>query len=113
MFGYKSKSTKLKDKLKAAEKKQNEKILAKAQKIIDDKEKKDKVDAEEPFLNLKGLIQQADGKIKIELDWDDNFVKKLKEVGYTGPDENSIIQKYLLELTSGIADDMGGESDYE
>jgi len=119
-FGYKSKKTKLKeqaavDAAEAAKIKQlkDDKILLEAKQIIEDKKIAEEKAKAEPFLNLKGLVQQSDGKIKIDLDWDDAFIKKLKESGYTGPDENAIIQKYLLELTSEIADDMGGDSEYE
>ena len=55
-----------------------------------------------------------DGQIKIELDWDDNFIKHLRSNGYTGPDDDAIIQKYIIELTKQIAGDMKGKSnDYE
>lgn len=119
-FGYKSKKTKLKeqaamDAAEAAKIKQlqDDKILLEAKQIIEDKKVADEKLKEEPFLNLKGLVQQPDGQIKIDLDWDDAFIQKLKECGYTGADENVIIQKYLLELTSSISEDMSGDSDYE
>lgn len=121
MFGYKSKKVKaaelkakrISDEIDKLAKEESNKILAEAEKIIEDKRIADEKLKEEPFLNLKGLVQQSDGKVKIELDWDDDFIQKLKQSGYTGADDNAIIQKYLLELTSLISEDMSGDSDYE
>jgi hypothetical protein len=110
MFGYKSKKEKLDIKLQEEER---ERILEEAKRIIDDKKEAEEKLKEEPFLNLKGLVQQEDGKIKIELDWDDDFILKLRQSGYTGVDDNAIIQKYLLELTASVATDLSSGSDYE
>ena len=110
MLWFTNKKTK-----KAQEEKQREyeELIKKAHKIVDEKALEDEIARKEPFLDLKGLVQEEDGKIKIELDWDDNFIKKLKESGYTGASDDILIQKYLLELTKSISDDMSGDSDYE
>lgn len=77
------------------------------------KKKTKKKDSCSPKVELKGIIAEPDGKIRVELDWDDEFIEHLRSNGYTGPDDNAIIQKYLLELTRTISDDLGGLNDYE
>lgn len=67
----------------------------------------------EPYVELTGIVESPNGEIKIALDWNDSFIKHLKSNGFTGADDDVIIQKYLLELTSMISDDMKGDSDYE
>lgn len=103
MFGFKSKKQKNTD----------AKLLTDAKKIVDDAKEKERLAKIEPSVILKGLIQQPDGTIKIELDWDDEFITHLKKNGYTGADDNAIIQKYILELTDLIANDLSDGTEYE
>lgn len=70
----------------------------------------------EPYVNIVAIYEDREGsdsRIRIELDWNSQFIKKLKENGYTGVDEQAIIQRYIAELTSDIAKDLSGTSDYE
>ena len=63
-------------------------------------------------VELVALLQEEDG-IKIELDWDLKFIDHLKSVGYTGTNDEEIIQKYLLSLTNEITIDMKDKGEFE
>lgn len=68
----------------------------------------------EPYVKITGILQEADGRIRLELDWDDKFITHLKSNGYTGVDDTAIIQRYIAELTANITSEMKGDnSDYE
>jgi len=73
-----------------------------------------KSDGKEPYVKITGLLEQSDGRIRLELDWDDAFIRHLKTNGYTGVDDNAIIQRYIAELTAMVTSEMQGDnSDYE
>ena len=38
-----------------------------------------------------------------ELDWNDQFVEKLKEAGYTGPTPDIIVNQWFMEVCRNIA----------
>lgn len=76
--------------------------------------KKKKKGKNEPYVKIVGILEERDGRIRLELDWDDGFIKHLKSNGYTGVDDNAIIQRYIAELTAMVTDEMQGDSsDYE
>ena len=76
--------------------------------------KKKKTGKHEPYIKILGLLEQSDGRIRLELDWDDAFITHLKSQGYTGVDDNALIQRYIAELTAMVTDEMKGDSsDYE
>lgn len=59
-----------------------------------------------PWVEIIGINVDKDNQIKIELDWNVPFVEYLKKSGYTGPDEDTIVQRYVAVLSKQIADDM-------
>ena len=81
------------------------------EKLFSKKKKKGK---KEPFVKIVGILEEANGKIRLELDWDDAFIQHLKANGYTGVDDSAIIQRYIAELTAMVTAEMQGDSnDYE
>lgn len=62
----------------------------------------------EPWMEIIGMSEE-NGKISIELDWNPPFVTLLKQSGYTGPDDESVVQRYIAILAKQIADDMEKE----
>lgn len=71
------------------------------------KKKNDKVKPEHSGkCEVVSAIGTEDGRIKIELDWDSNFIEYLRQAGYTGSEEQ-IIQKYLVEQNRQVLGDMG------
>lgn len=59
----------------------------------------------EPWVEVQSWTDTPKG-VKIELDWNDAFVTHLQANGYTGADENQLVQKYLALLTQHVTDGM-------
>lgn len=79
------------------------------------KEAKAKIEAEadaklkasnEPWVKVKGNVVDPEKGIKIELDWNDAFVKYLRSNGYKGADDDTVVQHYIAILSKQIADDL-------
>ena len=60
----------------------------------------------EPWMELVAISANEKGQIKIELDWNDAFVKQLRENGFVGPDDETVMQRYVAVLARDVADDM-------
>lgn len=61
---------------------------------------------EEPWVEVKGIVHDPKKGIRIELDWNDAFVKHLRDNGFDGPDDDGIVQKYVAILAKLVAEDM-------
>ena len=66
----------------------------------------------DPWMELVG-ISADDGQIKIELDWNVAFVETLRKNGFVGPDEETVMQRYVAILAKSVADDMSSNDDGE
>lgn len=58
----------------------------------------DKKKSKEPWVQVIGEDIDPERGIKIELDWNDAFVKYLKQNGYTGTSDEAIVQKWLAHM---------------
>ena len=65
--------------------------------------------SEEPWVEIKGIVQDPEKGIKIDLDWNDAFVKHLRNNGYVGADDNAVIQRYVAVLAKQVAGDMAAD----
>lgn len=99
----------------ALQKKKEEKEEIHKKKVAEEKEallkkeeeKKAKLKAsDEPWVDIKGMVHDPQKGIRIELDWNDAFVKHLRENGFTGADDNAVVQKYIAILAKQVATDM-------
>lgn len=68
--------------------------------------------SKDPWVDIRG-INQDDRGIKIELDWNDAFVKYLREHGYTGANDEAIVHRYVAEVSYRIAEDMRVDESFE
>ena len=68
---------------------------------------------EEPFVVVKSSKYDPLKGIHMELDWNTSFVKILRKNGYTGTTEEDVVSKWFASLSKQVADDMGGDTDYE
>lgn len=60
----------------------------------------------EPWVDIKGdLIDTKDG-VRTELDWNDAFVKYLRDQGITGADDEQVVQHWVTLLLRDMADRM-------
>lgn len=60
------------------------------------------VENTEPYVNLKGTDIDKDGRVKIELDWNDAFIAELRSSGYQGTEDEVVVQKWLVHLANDI-----------
>ena len=61
---------------------------------------------EVPWFNLS--IEYASGELELEVDWNQYFIAMLREVGYTGHDDEEIIDSYVKDTGKQL-----GESEYD
>jgi hypothetical protein len=76
---------------------------------------KKKVSTKGPHVEIIGAEVDSRKGIKIELNWNDEFVEYLKKNGYTGTSEEAIVQKWLGQLYGQLAVDINPDkkSDFE
>lgn len=48
-------------------------------------------------------------RIKVDMDWDDEFVNYLKRHGFTGTTDEVIVQRYVSTLYRNMIDSLMGE----
>lgn len=66
-------------------------------------------------LTIRAISYDDDtGQIKIDMDWDEEFVNYLKRNGFTGATEESVVHKYVATLYQGmLARQQAEGKDYE
>jgi hypothetical protein len=64
----------------------------------------------EPWVDI---VSWAEGEHEVEtkLDWNDAFIADLRASGFTGANDEQIIQQYLVILSKNMASKMDDESD--
>lgn len=60
----------------------------------------------DPWMELIAISIDKHGEIRIELEWNDAFIKELRKNGFTGPDDNTIMQRYVAVLAKDVSEDM-------
>ena len=55
-----------------------------------------------PWFELISMGIDHDGFVKVEMDWNNAFIKQLRENGYDGYDEQDVIQKYIITLLQNV-----------
>lgn len=80
---------------------------AKATKDLEKKDLNDTIKQdEEPWVDVKGVLNQDDGQIQLQLDWNDAFVEQLRKQGFTGSSEEQIVQKYVAVMHQHLLTDF-------
>jgi len=64
---------------------------AEQEKVVEEKNK-------EPWVDIKGMVEDPEHGIKVDLDWNDEFVEYLRENGITGVDDEVVVQKWITML---------------
>lgn len=72
---------------------------------------RENLEREEPKLEIIHSGIEADGRLKIQLDWNKSFIEHLKKHGITGDTEEEAIEAYLSRLTSRVDDEQGSPED--
>lgn len=65
---------------------------------------------ERAFFDIHYEIQD-DGRAKMSMDWNDDFIKYLRKCGYFGESEEVIIQKYLATTAAQVKHNMGEDDE--
>lgn len=69
-------------------------------------DEKDKKNSNEPWVQVIGEHVDDEHGIKIELDWNDAFVKYLRKNGYTGVSDEAVVQKWLTHLYQHLIENI-------
>lgn len=68
------------------------------------KREEDRKRSEEPWVDIKGLVEDAEKGIRVDLDWNDAFIDYLRKNGITGADDETVIQKWITMLYKDLID---------
>lgn len=68
-----------------------------------EQEKRDK----EPWVDIRGMLEDPKHGIKVDLDWNDAFIEYLRDNGITGADEEIVVQKWITMLYRDLMDQQG------
>lgn len=63
-----------------------------------------------PWVKLVSDEYDPDGGFKVTLDWNDAFIQRLKKSGYTGVDDEQLVQKWLAQTAMTVAKDLHEQS---
>lgn len=79
-------------------------------KVLTDEERNDDI----PRVEIVGEVLDPHKGVGIELDWNDAFVRFLRDNGYTGASDDAVVQYYITHLAQNIAEQMEtGKSEFE
>ena len=94
-----------------AEKKAEEDRLRKEQLMKDRESYVERMKAsDDPWMDIEAWDQDKTGA-KIELDWNDAFIKHLRDNGITGTDDDQVVQKWLILLMEDMTGKMADETE--
>lgn len=65
----------------------------------------DMKNSEEPWVEVRAIVHDPKLGIKVDMDWNDAFIVYLKQNGFTGVDDDQIIQKYIAILMKNMVDE--------
>ena len=82
------------------------KSLFKSEKAYDVTDKEAATARGEPYINVVrvNFDENRPGDGYFELDWNELFVRKLQEAGYTGQSQEELVDAWFTQLCRGIAD---------
>ena len=63
---------------------------------------KEELRNQEPWVDIKGAVEDEKHGLKIELDWNDAFIDYLRENGINGADDDTVIQKWITMLYADL-----------
>ncbi len=67
----------------------------------------------DPWVELEGWSDTNAG-VKIELEWNDAFIEALKQSGFSGSDEDQIVQKWLIVIMRDLSEQVNtDDSEYK
>lgn len=83
------------------------KVETKKMQRIAELERQNKKNGSEPWVEVVSERYDDDSKqVEMKLDWNPAFIKMLRSNGYTGRDEQEIVDKWFKRLSESIAGDL-------
>lgn len=74
-------------------------------------DRENKKNSDEPWVDIESERFDPESKqVAIRLDWNNAFIKMLRQNGYTGKDEQELVDKWFKQLSEDIAGELHGES---
>lgn len=71
-------------------------------------------ESDEPYVEIVGEKFDSEGGVGLRLDWNQAFVKYLKDNGFSGPTDETIVDNWVTSLGRQAADrPMGGVSEFK
>lgn len=64
----------------------------------------------EPWVELKSIGYDPNKGIELALDWNEAFVQHLKTNGFTGVDDETVVQRWVAIMTKELSDRMETQS---
>lgn len=61
----------------------------------------------EPYVDVKGTVMK-DGQIRLEVDYNPEFVDALRRAGFTGADDDQIVHKYIAVMHANLMAEQRG-----
>ncbi|QDJ96496.1 hypothetical protein Xoosp13_310 [Xanthomonas phage Xoo-sp13] len=74
---------------------------AERQKILEEEREKQR-NSSEPWVEVIGQEFNADGDLKIQLDWNDAFIKYLRSNGFKGQTDDILVQMWVSSLSRNL-----------
>jgi hypothetical protein len=88
------------------------KIEANVQKSFQDAleaDRQKRYESKEPFVEIVSQTFSEEGGVQLKLDWNSAFVKYLKENGFTGVTDETIVDNWLVSLSNQRLAEGGSE----
>ena len=74
------------------------------------KVREERMNSDDPWIEFLGDEYDEDTQqVNVKLDWNKAFVKVLRENGYSGASDETIINRYLKSLSESLADEISKE----
>lgn len=75
-----------------------ENYAAYEKRMIEEEEKKKIQDSDEPYLSILSDTMDKDGNVTMVMDWNQAFIKRLRDAGFRGITDDQVIDAYLYRL---------------
>jgi len=69
------------------------------------------VDTQKPIMYLLADEYTPERGIRVEMDWNDQFIQQLRNTGVTGSNDDEIVLKWLYAIISGMHDEYVPQSE--
>ncbi len=60
------------------------------------------LESPDPWVDITGWHEEPNGGARIELEWNSAFIKMLRENGYTGINDEELVQKWIINVLYDI-----------